>query len=66
MMPGRILQTGLAALLWAGNALAQGGGLQWLSPVYPLFTAPLKLGSEITPKQLVVSTISSMFDHAKM
>ena len=65
-MPSQVLQTGLAALLWAGNALAQGGGLQWLSPVYPLFTAPLQFGSEIGPKQLVTSACFSMFDHAKM
>jgi len=52
-MSGQILQTGLAALLWAGSALAQGGGLPWLSPVYPLFTAPLKFGSEISPKTVV-------------
>ncbi|KAF3003188.1 hypothetical protein E8E13_009445 [Curvularia kusanoi] len=49
-MPGQILQTGLAALLWAGGAFAQGGGFPWLSPVYPLFTQPLVQGANIAPK----------------
>ena len=65
-MPGQVLQTGLAALLWAGSALAQGGGLPWLSPVYPLFTAPLKFGSEITPKTSVLPAVLLISDHANI
>jgi bilirubin oxidase len=49
-MASRLLQSGLFILLSQGSTLAAGGSLAWQSPVYPLFTQPLKFGSEIQPK----------------
>ncbi|KAL1643179.1 hypothetical protein SLS61_009379 [Didymella pomorum] len=61
-MPSRYLQSGLLTLLWASDAIAQGGSLPWLSPVYPLYTQPLAFGSEISPNT-VPNSDGSLLDY---
>lgn len=58
-MSHRYLLLGLSTILSAGCVLAQGGGLPWLSPVYPLYTQPLIFGKNATPIQSVPPDESS-------
>ncbi|KAF2637509.1 hypothetical protein P280DRAFT_482944 [Massarina eburnea CBS 473.64] len=62
-MPNRLIKSGLFLLL-ASSTLAEGGGdNKWLSPVYPLYTAPLPIPNDISPKFTVPNSDGSSLDY---
>ncbi|KAF1948831.1 hypothetical protein CC80DRAFT_529783 [Byssothecium circinans] len=61
-MPNHLVKSSLA-LLAACATLVRGGDDKWLSPVYPLYSAPLPIPEDITPKYTVPNSDGSSLDY---